>query len=194
MCATREFTSTIAILSSYSSNRRSDQLFQETKIWEACRATSAATTFFDPISIGKLGIRFVDGAVTANNPVFELWNEAKEIWKSDPNHTVKCLVSIGTGVLRENSFKGGIVGICKGLIKIATETELTAEGFCKDKSELHSKGRYYRFNVANGLDNIGLEDAKRKSEIIAATDEYIEGQEIFKKIEACANKMSGREC
>jgi patatin-like phospholipase/acyl hydrolase len=36
--------------------------------WEACRATSAATTFFDPITIGPMKQSFADGAVAYNNP------------------------------------------------------------------------------------------------------------------------------
>jgi patatin-like phospholipase/acyl hydrolase len=39
---------------------------------EACRATSAATSFFDPIAVGRFGEEFVDGATGANNPVREV--------------------------------------------------------------------------------------------------------------------------
>lgn len=46
------------------------------KIWEAARATSAASTFFEPISIGDHGERFTDGALIHNNPVFQVYKEA----------------------------------------------------------------------------------------------------------------------
>ena len=52
-------------------------MYHKTRIWEAARATSAASSFFDPIKIGQFGEEFVDGAVGANNPVAQLWNEAK---------------------------------------------------------------------------------------------------------------------
>lgn len=35
--------------------------YETLTIWEACRATSAATTFFDPIEIG--GSRYSDGSL-----------------------------------------------------------------------------------------------------------------------------------
>ena len=40
-------------------------------------ATSAATGFFDPVSIGAR--RFVDGALGANNPVDEVEEDASNI-------------------------------------------------------------------------------------------------------------------
>ena len=35
---------------------------EDCPIWQACRATSAAPTYFPPMSVGKLGTAFVDGA------------------------------------------------------------------------------------------------------------------------------------
>jgi len=37
------------------------------KLWEACRATSAAPSYFKPLTIGK--VRFLDGGLQANNPL-----------------------------------------------------------------------------------------------------------------------------
>jgi len=48
-------------------------MLNKVKIWEAARATSAATSFFNPITIGTES--FVDGATGANNPINELWTE-----------------------------------------------------------------------------------------------------------------------
>jgi hypothetical protein len=107
---------------------------------------------------------------------------------------VKCLVSIGTGVPSLKPFKDDPIGIAQNLLTIATETEKTAERFLRDKSRLDDTGRYYRFNVLRGLEDIGLEDSRRKNAIIAATDRYIESQVVFKQMKACADNMSGREC
>jgi predicted acylesterase/phospholipase RssA len=49
-------------------------------IWEACRATSAAFSLFDSIALGRFGEEFVDGATGANNPVWQLWDQAKQLW------------------------------------------------------------------------------------------------------------------
>jgi len=73
-------------------------------------------------------------------------------------------VLIRTGVPSLTPFKDDLVGIGKSLLEIATEMEKTAERFCRDKSALYDTGRYYRFNVLRRLEDIGLEDAKRKSE------------------------------
>jgi hypothetical protein len=50
-------------LTSYQDPRGGIHLFNSTKIWQACQATSAATSFFDHIDIGPYGEEFVDGAL-----------------------------------------------------------------------------------------------------------------------------------
>jgi len=195
VCATSKETGDTVRLTSYRSPRGRERLLSNTKIWEAGRATSAASSFFGPITIGSFGESFVDGATGANNPVYEVWNEAQDMWPSGSfEDKVKCLVSIGTGVPSLTPFKGNLIGIGKSLLAIATETEKTAERFSRDKSRLDDAGRYYRFNVLRGLEDIGLEDSKRKNAIVAATDRYIESQVVFKQMKACADSMSGREC
>lgn len=125
-----------------------DRLLRVTKIWEAGRATSAASSFFDPITIGDFGEVFVDGATGANNPIYEVWKEAKGIWPSGLlEDKVKCLVSIGTGIPSLTPLKDNLKDIGDSLVAIATETETTAETFSRDKSELGKKGKYYRFSV-----------------------------------------------
>ncbi len=37
------------------------------KLWEACRATSAAPHFFEPLTVN--GMSFLDGGLQANNPL-----------------------------------------------------------------------------------------------------------------------------
>ena len=192
MCATSNETGDTVRLTSYRLPRGRERLLRVTKIWEAGRATSAASSFFDPITIGDFEESFVDGA---NNPVYEVWNEAQDIWPSGSlEDKIKCLVSIGTGVPSLTPFKDDLIGIGQSLLAIATETEKTAERFSRDKSRLDDTRRYYRFNVLRGLEDIGLEDFKRRNAIIAATDRYIESQAVFKQMKACANSMSGREC
>lgn len=46
--------------------------------------------------------------------------------------------------------------------------EKTAKQFRRDKSNLDDEGRYYRFNVDHRLEDIDLEESKKK-EIAAAT-------------------------
>jgi predicted acylesterase/phospholipase RssA len=182
-------------LTSYKSRRGNSDLLNSVKIWEACRATSAASSFFDPVAIGRFQEEFVDGGTGANNPIAQVWNEAQLIWGPEPlEGKVQCLVSIGTGVPSLKPFQDDILNIGKTLIAIATETEQTAEQFRRDKSYLDSSGRYYRFNVMRGLETIGLEESTKKTEIAAATRRYVQSQEILMQMQACANNIAGREC
>lgn len=195
VCATSKHTSETICLTSYKSPRGFSDLLDSVKIWEACRATSAASSFFDPITVGRYGEEFVDGATGANNPVWEVWNEAQLMWGPEPLESrIKCLVSIGTGVPSLKPFRDDIFCIGKTLVAIATETEQTAERFRRDKSYLDNIGRYYRFNVARGLEDIGLEETIRRKEIAAATRRYVQAQEVFKQMQACAGNAGVREC
>lgn len=195
MCATSKETSETVCLTSYKSPRGGSDLWNSIQIWEACRATSAASTFFDPIAIGRYKEEFVDGATGANNPVWEVWNQAQLLWGPQPlENKIKCLVSIGTGVPSLKPFRNDALHIGETLVTIATETEQTAERFRRDKSHLEDSGQYYRFNVDRGLEEIGLEESKKRKEIAAATRRYVGSQGVFKQMQACANNIAGREC
>ena len=125
----------------------------------------------------------------------EVWNEAQLIWGPEPLEAkVRCLVSIGTGVPSLKPFRDDAFHIFNTLLAITTETEETAEKFRRDKSYFDSSGRYFRFNVAHGLEDIGLEESKKKKEIAAATGRYIASQEVYNQIQACAGNLAGREC
>ncbi|KAF5665043.1 tetratricopeptide repeat domain-containing protein [Fusarium denticulatum] len=79
------------------------------------------------------------------------------------------------------------------LTRLATETEKTAEQFRRDKSDLDGKGRYYRFNVSHGLENVGLAESKRQREIAAATGRYVALQDVYRQLKACANGLARKQ-
>lgn len=195
VCATSKQTSETVCLTSYKLPCGGSDLLNSVKIWEACRATSAASSFFDPIAIGRYQEEFVDGATGANNPVWEVWNQAQLMWGPQPlEGRIKCLVSIGTGVPSLKSFSDDVFHISEPLIAIATDTEQTAEKFLRDKMHLDNTGRYYRFNVFRGLEEIGLEESKKRKEIAAATRNYIRSHDVLKQMQTCADNVAGREC
>ncbi|KAF2022646.1 FabD/lysophospholipase-like protein, partial [Setomelanomma holmii] len=194
VCATSKETSETVCLTSYRTPRGNNDLLNSVTIWEACRATSAATSFFDPIAVGRFGEAFVDGATGANNPVREVWDQAQLAWGPEPlEGKVKCLVSIGTGVPSLKPFKDDVLHIGETLIAIATETEQTAERFRRERQLLDSTGRYYRFNVVRGLEEIGLEEAAKVKEMAAATRRYINSHEVYTHMQACAGIVARRE-
>ncbi|KAK4170949.1 hypothetical protein QBC36DRAFT_295822 [Triangularia setosa] len=193
VCVTSKETNDTVCLTSYRSPRGGTDLLKSTKIWQACRATSAATTFFDPIAIGPFDEEFVDGALGANNPVYALWTQAQDVWGDQlRGRRLKCVVSIGTGVPALKPMRNDVFGIWATLKELATETEKTAEQFRRDHSNLDNEGRYYRFNVDHGLEDVGLEESKKKKEIAAATRRYVTSQGVVKQVKACANNLAGR--
>jgi hypothetical protein len=174
-------------LTSYRTPHGNNDLLNSVTIWEACRVTSAATSFFDPIGVGRFGEEFIDGATGANNPVREVWDQAQLVWGPElMEGKVKCLISIGTVMPSLKPFKDDVLHIGETLVAIATETEATAERFRRERALLESNGRYYRFNVVRGLEDIGLEEAKKVKEMAAATRLYISSQEVHKQMQACA--------
>ncbi|CAG9955926.1 unnamed protein product [Clonostachys rosea f. rosea IK726] len=195
VCATSKETGDTVCLTSYRPARGVAHLYDSTTIWQACRATSAATTFFDPIAIGPYQEQFVDGALGANNPVYTLWTQAQDVWGDDQLRSrLRCLVSIGTGVPALKPVRDDVLGIGATLTSLATETEKTAEQFRRDKSSLDDEGRYYRFNVSRGLEDVGLEESRKQREIAAATGRYVASQDVFRQMKACANGLARKQC
>jgi predicted acylesterase/phospholipase RssA len=195
VCATSKQTRRTVVLSSYYSSRRGTDLLNVCKIWEAARATSAATTFFEGITIDKED--FVDGATGANNPLHELWTEANDTWRVADGpwrleDNVACVVSIGTGSPSIRLFKDDVIGISGTLRDIATNCERAAEDFQRHHQEL--KGRFFRFNVQGGLGDIGLERVDKVKDIIAATRGYLEPEAVRELIEQCGLLLKESPC
>ena len=95
---------------------------------------------------------------------------------------IKCLVSIGTGIPLLKLFQDDVFHIGPTLVAIATEIEQSAGRFLRDTIYLDNTDRYYRFNVNIGLEDIRLEESKKKKEIAVATRRYIESQNVLKQM------------
>ena len=169
-------------------------------IWQAGRATSAATSFFDPITIGegKQGREYVDGALGFNNPLDEVWLEAQDIWISEGGRLeplLKCVVSIGTGNPGTSAVGDKPWEIFGTLKAIATQTENTERVFAQKHKDLLDDQRYFRFNVQQGLQEVGLEEYERQGEIMDATAAYLNDHQWVKnQFRDCAVKLSQKEC
>lgn len=117
------------------------------------------------------------------------------MWGPEPlEGQVKCVVSVRTGVPSLKACKDDVFHIGETLAAIATETEQTAERFQRERQLLNSMGRYYRFNVVRGLEEIRLEETAKVKEMAAATQQYISSQEVHKQMQAYAGIVAGREC
>ncbi|CAG8953838.1 hypothetical protein HYFRA_00006730 [Hymenoscyphus fraxineus] len=165
-----------------------------TKIWEAGRATSAATTFFDPITIGPYKQTFLDGATGANNPIAQLWNQAKDVWSSDSLESqLRCLISVGTGVPKVIPSGDYLHDIAFALSAIATETEKTAQEFHKTHRALDENNMYFRFNVPSGLEDVGLEETEKIPTIATATNDYLDTQTVHQQMSVCGKLLKEKK-
>jgi predicted acylesterase/phospholipase RssA len=151
---------------------------EDCKIWEAARATSAASTFFDPITIGENQETYVDGALGFNNPIRLLDRESRDIWPNDD----RVFLSIGTGQASDVNLEGNLFALASRLKEMVVETEKTAQGFEMDHPDLLENNRYFRFTVKDGLRGIGLEEFKARARIHAATSTYLETMDVMIRV------------
>lgn len=153
-------------------------------IWQACRATSAALTFFEPITVN--GSVYSDGGLIFNNPVQQVHGEASEMF---PGRT-QLLISLGTGTGKDTKFDPSLLSVAHQLAQIATETERTADEFYRrDDARAAKAGLYFRFNVP-GLGVIGLEESERLNDIKSLTEKYIDNSEVGQKVLSCTEQLS----
>ncbi|KAK5219249.1 hypothetical protein LTR72_008431 [Exophiala xenobiotica] len=164
-------------------------------ISEAALATSAATSFFNPVSIGAR--KFVDGALGMNNPVEEVEDEASNIWCADTGELrplVKCFISVGTGNPGKKPIEDKLLSFfTKTLLGITTETEATAEKFVLRWRQPYDQARYFRLNVEQGLQDVGLAEYKEQGRIEVATDQYLDEQQQISRMRACVGNLKAKQ-
>ena len=156
-------------------------------IWEAARATSAAPTFFESIVIE--GETFGDGGVGWNNPAEESIAEARQVW---PNRPIGCLVSLGTGLEDAIQLGGKKRSFAKSLMKkgLPKQFRIAVAEYCVEcltsSDRVHRRlaeegevygigGKYFRFNVPQGMSKIGLEEWEKIGDMITLTRNYMKG-------------------
>ncbi|GIK05967.1 hypothetical protein Aspvir_010084 [Aspergillus viridinutans] len=135
VCTTNKIIGNVNSFSSFHNFRVDWDLYKVLKIWEAARATSAAPSFFDPFVVidPLMGYKrvFLDGALSANNAVREMWLHARDLWGSENlKSRLGCLVSLGTGMRAEMNFTGGFIQELKLRKRILTDTEFDSGDIC----------------------------------------------------------------
>ena len=192
VCSLRREARSLACFRNYDREGQSEVL---PKIWEAGRATSAATTFFDPIAIGKYGQEYVDGGAGYNCPVDVAYKEAKACW-SNPPRDFQCIVSIGTGKGSLKPFGENLMEVGQTLLDMATNADAIAAKFAEDHPELAEDGtqtRYFRFQVQRGLADVGMAEHEKTKSIATATQIYMQNsdEEGSKQLLKFKNLLSG---
>ncbi|KAK4459615.1 hypothetical protein QBC42DRAFT_183013 [Cladorrhinum samala] len=179
-----------------------DNWDQGITIWQAARATTAASTFFKPqkLGTGANSDFYIDAALGVNNPVEYLLNEAYLEFGSD--RKFGCVLSIGTGTrdiqlgtaetgLRNwRQAPGYFMGLGKTLKNVTTGGE---DPHRRQQSRLKDyKGAYFRFNVPDVADKIGLADYTKMGELKAITTQYLSAENVRKDISQSAH-LIGRD-
>ncbi|RSL81495.1 hypothetical protein CEP51_005792 [Fusarium floridanum] len=192
VCATSAHSSTTRRLRSYDTIKEPSS---NATIVEVAMATSAASTFFEPVTIGDM--KYVDGGLGANNPVLEVVGEARCIMgreTEDLKPLVKCFISIGTGNPGMKSISDNFLQfISKTLVDIATDTETTANRFALEWQDLREAHRYFRFNVEQGLQDVELSEYEESGKIKMATQLYLEGAGRETSVKECVKNLKTKQ-
>jgi hypothetical protein len=129
--------------------------------------------------------------------VDEVEGEASNIWCSetgDLKPLVKCFISIGTGNPGKKPFKDNMFTFLgQTVVQIATETENTEKKFIARWAGQYDNKRYFRFNVDQGLQEIGLEEYKKKGLMEAATQGYLTHTAQKFRVRDCIQNMKLKE-
>ena len=159
-------------------------------IWQAYRATSAAPTFFPPMQIGNPPVAYIDGGMGYNNPVRVLIEEKSHIW---PDRKIGCIVSVGTGMPVSRDVGRTFKPLFDKIKEMATDTEKVAREFEEEMKHKHGNEQkvYFRFNVQQGLEQVGLEEWKEMERIKVVTQDYVKHH--WSWIEACSTQIFDQE-
>lgn len=139
---------------------------------------------------------FVDAGLGSNNPIQELYLEAKEQLGqpgSQFDEQIRVLVSIGTGKPALQEFGESVLEVANSIVKIAAETQRTANTFYHMHMDLADRDGYFRFNPPD-LSEVLLDEASKKGLISERTEAYGNDAETVKMarrwIAAAGNEQS----
>ena len=139
----------------------------------------------------------MDGVLGANNPVDEVEGEAANIWSSgtgDLKPLVKCFISIGTGNPGKKAIEDDMLKfLSETLIRIATETEDAERKFIARWAKHYDEKRYFRLNVEQGLQEVGLAEYKEQGRMEAATDDYLRHQAQKFRMRDCVQNLQQKQ-
>ncbi|USP81106.1 hypothetical protein yc1106_08380 [Curvularia clavata] len=173
----------------YKKDGEQSDFYNEVRIWEVARATSAATSFFAPMHITHGGEPrcFLDAGLGYNNPVGELYVEAKVQFHKPGTHIdkqIRVLISIGTGRPALEDFGKKATDVAKSIVRIASDTQRTADTFYESNLELAKRDGYFRFNPTD-IAAVLLDEASKKDVIASRTETYGNDPDVKRMIERC---------
>ncbi|KAH0021871.1 hypothetical protein KCU78_g5966, partial [Aureobasidium melanogenum] len=145
-------------------------------IWQAARATSAAPTFFERLEIGTN--EFIDGGIGFNNPSKALLRETRRLFEKDPDRSVTCIISIGTGVPKRidlAKLSGFGLAYIKDLVKALSDMATDCQEIAEEMTAMFkaTPNIYVRFDVEQGLQDVRMDSYEDLNIIRANTQNYL---------------------
>jgi hypothetical protein len=141
--------------------------------------------------------KFADGGLGANNPVDEVEGEAANIWCAETGELkplVKCFVSIGTGNPGRKAIEDSVLNFLSNtLVNLVTETESTEKRFIARWRQHYDEKRYFRFNVDQGLQGVGLAEYLEQGAIETATEVYLDYQGQEFRVRDCIQNLKFKQ-
>lgn len=132
------------------------------------------------------GVKFWDGGLANNNPVFEVLAERSQL---HPQQPVNCMISLGTGFSNRKPSKSTLAVLGKGkqILKNVTNVNINHE---RAREQLGSDGvPYFRFDPSTAEDEIGLADYKLLSALAGHTETYLDREEVKTHVKQCAELL-----
>ncbi len=175
----------------------SGQFDSRVKIWDAARATTAATFYFKPTPLpllkGGTG-DFLDAAIGCNNPAEFVIKEAADCIGSSKR--LGCLISIGTGTRlvqmeREppgltNYFR--LPRFLKSVVGTLKNTATDGEGTHRRLSDKlgGNPGAYFRFNIPDAAAQVSLDEYHKMDILKAITATHLDDPSVAAQVLAAA--------
>ncbi|KAK6221749.1 NACHT-ankyrin domain protein transcript variant [Colletotrichum tabaci] len=172
----------LLLLRSYENKQEVDKNSKQFQLWEALRATSAATTYFKEYRRGNAG--YLDGALKSNNPIFQAHREARDLW---PDREA-FLISIGTGTKPSVPLRGNLIHMARTLTKLVTETEETWSRFKGTHKDMLEDSHLFRYSVP-GLGGVDLGNYKLMGMVRTNTERHLREASTEKYVMTCAGKV-----
>ncbi|KAL0938898.1 protein kinase subdomain-containing protein [Colletotrichum truncatum] len=190
------------------------------EIWEAARATTAAPTFFKPISIKVEAASniYVDGALAVNNPAKLVLKEAEA--QLGTKRKLGFLLSLGTGLKAndkavnvspdaesaaqgsvqdskpQKTYSGAMVSRASwSLLKYAKENLTDTEPTHYELNERFSgtPNAYFRFNLDQGASDIALDEYAKMDLLRIATERYLQKPDVSAEIDQVVSLLHNED-
>lgn len=163
------------------------------KVWEAARATSAAPTFFESITIDH--VRYIDAGLGYNNPGEVVLEIVQTIW---PGRPIGVFLSLGTGeesrldVSKNNSDTSWLGAKYQAKVVLAMASLASSADRVHEQLYMYFKRQtedkvYFRFNVDQGLETVGLQEWNKFEQLAGCTQAYLLKNEISTRNVDCAS-------